>query len=623
MPALLLEIGCEELPAGACDEAEAQLPALCREHLAAEAAELYVGPRRIGFLVRELPELTPDAWIKGPPEALRERAAAGFAKRHGVRPADLTVRDGFLGVDVPGRPLRDVLPAQLAAVVRGLQYRKSMRWNGGGLRFSRPVRWICALLDGETVAVSLEGVPCGGFSFGHRFSSGRLEIPDATAYVAVVREAMVEPFAGERRSRIVEALDAIGGWSDPAGVLDEVVHLAENPAVLQGRFDERFLRLPERVVVTAMQSHQRYFPLGGNRFAFVSNGGDPDTVRAGNENVLESRLEDAAFTYERDLAVGIDGLAERLDRITYLAGAGSYADKAGRLVELVPELGGDETALEAARLAKADQAAELVREFPDLEGHIGAEYARAAGYAEEVCAAIDEQYLPESAAGPLPATEAGRPLAAADKLDLLNVSFRLGRRPTGSRDPYGLRRAAIGLCRLAIEGGVRIPRRLLVPDAREFVEERLEGLLDVPVEFVRAARRAPLEHLGAVARLAEALAAAVGTAEFAAAYEAYERADRLAGRAETEAASEVDPALLEEDAERALAERVASLGLDADGDVGRMLAEAAELAPLVERFFDEVLVMAEDPRLRANRLRLLLDLRDKLRALGDLSQIPQ
>jgi glycyl-tRNA synthetase beta chain len=609
MPALLLEVGCEELPASACAEAEVQLPELSRAHLGVAPSELYVGPRRLGFLVRDLPERTPDEWVKGPPEALRDRAAEGFAKRHGVSPEQLTVRDGFLGVEVPGRPIADVLPERLAGVVRGLQFRKTMWWNGGGLRFPRPVRWICAKLDGETVPVALKAIPAGGLSYGHRFSSGQLAIRSADEYVATLREAMVEPLAGERRSRIVEALDAIGGWSDPAGVLDEVVHLAENPMVLEGRFDEHFLRLPERVIVTAMQSHQRYFPLGGNRFAFVANGGDPAVVRAGNENVLESRLEDAAFTFERDLAVGIGALGERLDRITFLAGAGSFADRATRLVELVEELGGDEPALTAARLAKADQAAELVREFPELEGHIGAEYARAAGY-------------PDEAGGALPRTDAGKLLAGADKLDLLNVAFRLGRRPTGSRDPFGLRRAAIGLARLATEGGVTIPRVLLVPDAREFVEERLEGLLDVPVEFVRAARRAPVADLGAVGRLAESLAAAATTPQFAAAYEVYDRADRIAGRNAAEAAGALDPALLSEDAERQLAERVAALALDADGDVRAKLAEAAELAPLVERFFDEVLVMAEDPKLRANRLRLLLDLRDKLRAFGDLSQIP-
>ena len=279
----------------------------------------------------------------------------------------------------------------------------------------------------------------------------------------------------------------------------------EWPTVLEGSFDERFLELPSRVVETAMQAHQRYFPLPGNRFGFVANGGDPDTVRRGNERVLEGRLEDAAFTFQRDVGDGIETLAQRLASITFFQGAGTYADKTERLVALVRELGGGASALEAARLAKADQAAELVREFPELEGHIGAEYARLAGAPEAVCIAIDEHYLPDGAEAPLPSTEAGRLVAAADKLDTLRTAFGLGHKPTGSRDPYALRRAAIGLVRLAIEGDVALP--LGDPDVRGFVEERLEGMLGVPVEVVRAARGAGREDLREVAALARFLTA--------------------------------------------------------------------------------------------------------------------
>ena len=225
----------------------------------------------------------------------------------------------------------------------------------------------------------------------------------------------------------------------------------------------------------------------------------------GNERVLEGRLDDATFTFERDLAVGIEQLVARLGSITFFQGAGSFADKTERLVRLVERLGGGDATREAARLCKADQASELVREFPDLEGHIGAEYARAAGYPEAVCAAIDEHYLPDGADAPLPATEAGRVLSAADKIDNLSVAFELGQKPSGSRDPYGLRRAAIGLCRLAVEGGLTLE---LQGDVKEFVEERLEGLLDVPVELVRAARASALQDLGGIAALAEALARA-------------------------------------------------------------------------------------------------------------------
>jgi glycyl-tRNA synthetase beta chain len=460
-----------------------------------------------------------------------------------------------------------------------------------------------------------------------------------------LRGAGVEPDQDVRRHLIVEGLDAIGGWSDPAGVIDEVVYLVESPVVLEGRFDEGFLELPTAVVQTAMQSHQRYFPLEGARFAFVANGGDPDVVVAGNERVLEGRLEDAHFTFERDVSRGIEALAAGLDSITFVAGAGSFTDKSARLQELVGGLGGGEASREAARLAKADQAAELVREFPDLEGHIGAEYARLAGFPEGVCAGIEEQYLPESADGPLPHTEPGRVLAAAEKIDNLTVSFALGQRPTGSRDPHGLRRAAIGLCRLAVEGGLAIDvdalvqrdLRLLVEqdadlkddpsDVADFVFERLEGVLDVPVEFTRAARAGGVAELGAVAQLARTLAAEAPSEEFERAYVAFDRSNRLASRSDGAAAA-LDPGLATDEAETALIEALGSASPRIEAavaarDFREAIAAAAELGPPVDRFFAEVLVMADDERVRANRLRLLLDVRDAVGALGDLSQIPR
>jgi glycyl-tRNA synthetase beta chain len=374
-----------------------------------------------------------------------------------------------------------------------------------------------------------------------------------------------------------------------------------------------------------MQKDQRYFPLGGNRFAVVANGGDPDVVLAGNQRVLENRLADATFTFERDVRLGIDELGNRLNAITFLEGAGTYADKAGRLVKLVERLGGGEATVEAARLAKADQASELVREFPELEGHIGAEYARLAGYPEAVCSAIDGHYLPTGGGAPLPPTDAGRVLSAADKIDDLTVSFRLGHRPTGSRDPYGLRRAAIGLCRLATEGGLAIPRALLDDDVREFVEERYEGLLDVAVEAIRAARRSHVAELGQVATLARALAR-LDDATLERLHTAYSRADRLAGRAEADAAPALTAELLLEPAEVELARAVANAGshvgeaLERGDPVGALHA-ATQLAEPVDCFFADVLVMADDGAVRANRLRLLLDVRDTLRLVGDFSQL--
>jgi glycyl-tRNA synthetase beta chain len=615
MPSLLLEIGTEELPAGACREAEAQLPELARVHIGAAPSELFIGPRRLAFLIDDLPERTADEWVKGPPENLRDKAAKGFAKKHGVSVDELELRDGFLGVTVPGRELRQVLPEQIDRIVRGLSFRKSMRWDESGIRFARPVRWVLAKLDSETIV--------GETSFGHRFTHGAVEIPSAAAYTDTLRAADVEPVADERRRQIVQGLDAIGGWSDPGGKLDEVVHLVEKPIVLESSFDERFLQLPERMIVTTMQSHQRYFPIGGSRFALVANGGEPDVVTAGHTQVLEARLEDASFTFERDVAVGIDALAERLASITFFAGAGSFAEEAERVATLVERLGGGEASLEAARLAKADQASELVREFPELEGYIGAEYARLAGYPDAVTKAIEEQYLPDAAGGPLPQTEPGKVLAAADKLDTLRIAFELGHKPSGSRDPYGLRRAAIGLVRLALEGGLTIDRELLPHELREFVEERLESLLDVPVEYVRAARASNVPDLGGVARRAEDLFRERESPEFEGVYTAYDRAHSLAGKAQKEAAAQLDRGLLVEDAEKELAETLAKVAIDGNGDIKAALESGAELAPVMERFFDEVLVMAEDEAVRANRLRLLLDVRDTLGALGDFSQIPR
>jgi glycyl-tRNA synthetase beta chain len=615
MPSLLLEIGCEELPAGACREAEAQLPELARAHIGMAPAELFIGPRRLAFLIEDLPERTDDEWVKGPPENLRDRAAAGFAKKHGVTVEELELRDGFLGVTVPGRELRAVLPEQIDRIVRGFSFTKSMRWDESGIRFARPVRWVLAKLDDETIV--------GETSFGHRFTHGAVEVPTAAAYAEALRAADVEPVAEERRRLIVEGLDAIGGWSDPGGKLAEVVHLVEKPIVLESSFDEGFLQLPERVIVTTMQSHQRYFPIEGNRFALVANGGDPDVVAPGHTQVLEARLEDASFTFERDVAAGIDVLAERLGAITFFAGAGSFAEKSERVAKLVERLGGGDASLEAARLAKADQGSELVREFPELEGYIGAEYARLAGYPDAVTKAIEEQYLPDAAGGPLPQTEPGKVLAAADKLDTLRVAFELGHKPSGSRDPYGLRRAAIGLVRLALEGGLTIDRELLPEELREFVEERLESLLDVPVEYVRAARASNVADLGGVARRAEELYRERKSPEFEGVYTAYDRAHSLAGKAQEAAAPQLDRGLLVEDAEKELAETLAKVAIDGNGDIKAALESGAELAPVMERFFDEVLVMAEDEAVRANRLRLLLDVRDTLGALGDFSQIPR
>lgn len=618
--------------------------------LGTEPDHVYVGPRRLVIAVDDLPERGEDQVKRGPAERIAfdeqgkpTKAGEGFARGAGVAVEELERRDGHVWAQIAGESVVDTLPERLPQIVRGLAFTKSMKWEADGLRFARPIRWLVAKVGKETVEASVDGLTSGADSLGHRWiHPGAVPIKDAAKYEEALRKAGVEPDAAVRRQEIVAALDAIGGWQDPAGKLDEVVHLVEQPHVLEGSFDERFLELPERVIVTAMQSHQRYFPLGGQRVAIVANAGDPEIVRGGHIHVLESRLADATFTFERDVAVGIEGLVSKLGSIVFVRGGGTFADKRDRLLELVDALGGGEASREAARLAKADQAAELVREFPELEGYIGGEYARLAGFPEGVCAAIDEQYLPDAAGGPLPSTEPGKALSAADKVDTLTVAFALGQRPSGSRDPYALRRAAIGLCRLALEGELRLEvaelsalgHKLLVakgadvvPDfdpaeVADFVAERLENLLDVPVEFVRAARGSTLTELGGVARLALALAA-LDSKRLVTLHTAYTRSERLAKGAE----GAVDPGLLQEPAEREVWDVLQRIEAEIAPrvevrDFEAALGVGAELGAPLDRFFDEVLVMAEDSAVRANRLRLLAEVRETLRAVGDLAELP-
>jgi glycyl-tRNA synthetase beta chain len=652
---LVFEIGCEELPAAFCRWAEEEIrtrwgPAFGGRE--PNAVRALVGPRRIAMVVEDFaPEERGDE-KRGPAESVAfedgepTKAAKGFARGLGLAVDELELRDGY----VWGRQQAAPLGERLWQLVTGLGAGKTMTWIAGRsksdqVRFPRPIRWLCAKHGGATVDVGAGDIPTGTRSYGHRFTAGPIEIDDAENYEELLRKAGVVADAGERRRLIVEGLDVLGSWSDPGGVIDEVVYLVENPLVLEGQFDERFLELPERVVQTAMQSHQRYFPLGGARFGFVANGGDPDTVRVGNERVLEGRLDDATFSWDRDVEHGVEAMAGELGRITFHAKAGSYADKTQRLEELCDALGGGDASRSAARLAKADQASTLVHEFPELQGFVGGEYARLAGHPEAVAAAIGEHYLPDQAGGPLPETAAGRVLSAADRIDNLTVAFAVGERPSGSRDPYGLRRAAIGLCRLAVEGELEIRTGELVAkdlelltaqgaevtddpsDVHDFVLERLEGMLDVPVEFVRAARRAPLAELGSVARLAVALATAAESEAFERAYVAFDRSSSLAGKADG-AAPSLDPELASEPAEQELVAALSVSGPEIEGciqagDYAGAVDAAAALGPPVDRFFDEVLVMADDERIRANRLRLLLDVRDALGALGDLSQIPR
>jgi len=651
MPTLLLEIGCEELPASTCRSVLRELPKICREQIGADPDELFIGPRRIALLA-QVPETVERGPMSGPPRKIAydedgepTKAALGFARKAGVPLEELELVGDVLTFQPAPQSIEDVLADAVPALIRGLAMPKPMVWDEHRLPFARPIRWLCVKLDERTVPVAIAGLRAGETTFGHRFGGGELTVPRALDYVELLRTNRVEPDAEERRRQIREGLDKLGDWSDPGNVLEEVIHLVEDVTVLEGSYDERYLRLPARVITTAMQSHQRYFPLEGGRFAFVANGGNADVVRSGNEQVLEGRLEDASFTYDRDIARGLDELADALGSITFVARAGSYADKARRLEALAIALDDDKDVAVAARLAKADQAAELVREFPDLEGHIGAEYARAGGYPEAVATAIEDQFLPDAFEGPLPRTPAGLAVAAADKMDNLTVAFALGERPTGSRDPFALRRAATGLCRLAIEGGLRLdvraqvrtafgllesqaaelsePQDEVVDSIEAFVLERLETQLSVPVEFVRAARGSSLAEVAEVAALAEGLATLDQT-RLERLHTIFTRAARIVDKSEPPGREAISPELFEHDAEHAVFDALQRIEAELHdaASAEAAFASAETLAEPLERFFEDVLVMADDRAIRENRLNLLHRLRQSISSrLGDLAEI--
>ena len=635
MPDLLVEIGCEELPAAACRQAEAQLPGLLEEALAKAGIgsgerRVHVAPRRLAAIALGLPaeRAAERSEVRGPRAGAPEQALAGFARKHGVEPARLEYREGFVWAISEGSatPVTDLLADVVRALIEGIQFAKSMRWEGG--RFSRPIRWLVVKLDDQPMPLRLAGVTGGGTTFGHRYEGGHGPVGTAATYLDDLRGLRVMADAAERRAAIVSGLDAAGPWTDPAGKLDEVVYLVEWPVVLEGRFDPGYLELPERVVVTAMQSHQRYFPVRREgaalepRFLFVANGGDPDVVRAGNEEVLIGRLDDARFAYRRDLERGIVAMAEELGRVSFLGGAGSLADKVDRLAPIVGRLcqgnglGQDVAAAagRAAALCKADLVSGLVGEFADLEGYAGSVYARSAGEDEAVCAAIEEHHRPTEAGGTLPASEAGAVLALADKADTVAVAFSRGLEPTGSRDPYGLRRAAAGIVAITLDRGYRIDPGALVGDGSTgFLLDRLEPILldeGVTVEELRAARGAGATEPVDVAERARALHAFAGP-ERDGVRDAYNRCVRIAGKT---APGTVDAALLQDAAERELAAATA--------EPPATLEAAAALVPAVNRFFEAVLVMAPDEAVRANRLRLVANVAAALGRLADFGRLP-
>ncbi len=691
MGELLLEIGCEELPGGACREAVEQAPRLMAEALEAARVpagevSVWVSPRRIGLSAADVAEERPGRTrsARGPAEQAAfdggepTKAALGFARGQGVEVGELIVReqDGrsfvFADVEEPPTATAELVPEIARHVLEGLRFGAAMRWGAGtGLRFSRPVRWIVAKHGDRTIPFELHGLTAGGTTRGHRTLGGPAEIDRAAAYRDALRDVSVVVDHEERRVSILRDLDAaaaaVGGrWTDPGGALEEVVFLVEWPSVLSGRFDESHLRLPEKVLVTAMQSHQRYFPLRDGdgrlmpRFLAVGNG-DPayaELITRGNEDVLDARLQDAAFSFDVDRTAGMEALDARLPDIVFHQRLGSMADKRDRLMEGARALAGlaglsdhdAAAAAEAGRLAKVDQGAVLVAEFSELEGYVAAQYAAVEGHPEVVCEAVEDHYLPLGPGSPLPRGDVGAAVAAADKVDNLVGAFLADEAPTGSKDPYALRRAAAGLVRILIEREWDVPVSELLQGAadrlraqgadlvlddqegldqvREFLADRVEHALageGVAAEAAAAAQGAGLDSVTATAAWARGIQAAGGDPAFAAAWTGCTRLARLAEReggepgpfvsAGDEGEDALDAAVATaEDAIRSARER---------RDVAAALAAAEGLAAPVDRFFDDVLVNADDPDVRARRYALVARAARVLRGACDFTRITE
>ena len=672
MPDVLIEIGCEDLPSSACREAIAQAPGLMTDalgalHLPAGEVVAWVAPRRItvfapGVADRQTGEAKA---VRGPAiqaaygeDGAPTKAAEGFARGQGVDVAALVTRPDpesgrdFVWVDKAGEdaPLADLMPELARRVLEGLRFGKTMRWGDGrGLRFSRPVRWITAKAGDETCVFEVAGIPAAGTSQGHRFLGGPVDVASAGSYRDDLRGVAVIADHVERRTAITEGLDAAadaagGTWSDPAGKIEEVVHLVEWPSVITGAIAPEHLRLPARVLVTAMQSHQRYMPVSAADgslmpiFLAVSNG-DPahaDIIVRGNEGVLDARLQDAAFSYDRDVASGLDELNGRLDDIVFHARLGTLAAKRDRLVAGVADLaaasGADAVARDdaaaAAALAKVDQGAILVNEFSELQGFAASHYAGLAGHSDAVCTAIAEQYLPEGPDSPSPSTEAAALLALAEKVDNLSGAFLIGEIPSGSKDPYALRRAAAGFVRIALERGWDLTPAEVFPAAFArfrgqgadlalsddealaemdgFIADRLAyhlGQEGVAGDAVKAAIAAQPGGLATIAAWARALDARRGDGDLVRAATAATRCRKIIAKSDaghdgfTSAGDAGEDALAAalDSAEPAIAASRAA------GDPEAAIAAAAELAPPVDAFFEAVMVNADDPGDRSRR----------------------
>ncbi len=682
---LLFEIGTEELPPrGLLGLSTALTENLAKGLVAAGiahgAVRGFATPRRLAVVVERCALQAPDRQIerRGPPlssafDASGEptQAARAFAKSCGVEVgalSRLTSDKGtwlsFRGTE-PGAATAANLGAILTQALAALPIAKRMRWGDRTAEFVRPVHWLVLLLGEELVDCELLGLSTGRVTFGHRFHApGPKSLKSANAYESTLRRAKVIADFGRRRelvrAGVTELAISVGGRAlIETALLDEVTALVEWPVPIAGQFEQRFLALPREVVVATVQDHQRYFPVEApdgsltRWFITVSNieSRDPAKIREGNERVVRPRLSDAAFFWDQDRKLTLEDHAAKLAGVTFQTKLGSYADKTRRVealsVTIGSMIGAPPLVARAAALAKADLMSALVGEFPELQGTMGRYYAAAQGEPAELCLALEEQYRPRFAGDVLPQTKTGQALALADKIDTLVGIFAIDQKPTGTKDPFGLRRAALGILRILLEGRLDlnllellelsaaaqpVQRAAAAAEAFAFIAERLRGLLleradGTTTEMIDAVlAAAPRSPLDVEARL-HALKAFLAVPEAAILAAANKRIANILKKSARELPVAVDAARFSEDAERALHEALDELrGPVASamrlGEYAQTLSLLTALRPPIDAFFESVMVMDENLERRDNRLALLRDVQALFGGVADLSRLP-
>ena len=678
---LLFEIGAEEIPAGFMPNILGQLKQLAETklndaHLPFESIATYGTPRRLALIVKGLADTSaeiserhkgPSASIAYDADGNPTKAAIGFARGKGLDVADLVVEDGYIYAETKtaGVPAKDIVTDMLPQLITGLNFPKSMHWGNLDAKFVRPVRWLVALLDEEVIPVEFATVKSGNVTRGHRFlGADEITIKNAASYVDTLKENFVMVDQDARRELISKQLHDIAAsknasivWDDY--LLEEINYLVEWPTALCGGFEESYLALPDAAIITPMKDHQRYFPLVDQdgkllpMFLTVRNGSDHsiEVVQAGNERVLRARLDDAKFFFNEDRKKPLIDRQDGLTKIVFQEGLGNLADKTERLLTLGRvfseecELHEDARVVleRATELAKTDLTTGMVTEFTELQGVMGKEYALLDGESPEVAEAIFEQYLPRFAGDVLPQTEAGKVLSIIDKIDNIVATFSRGLIPTGSQDPYALRRQTIGILNILLNSEWNISLRPIIVESMNLLNvptEKQDELLGQVEEFITLRlknifldREVPhhvidllLSNNELSVADAEGLVKALLANRIDENVELVQAFTRMYNLVKDVTYTGVDESLLKEDAERTLYEaatKASEASIDAwdNNDYDAVVAVPATLVPAINTFFEDVMVMDKDEAIKANRLQLVRLAYSVMAIIGDISAL--